>query len=57
MLAYSSYMGKSDGLFYIVDGKENKHVNIFFKITMVSNTGVENNHMWGMNEQYRYGIN
>ena len=47
MLVYSSYMGKSDGIFYIFDGKENKHVNIFFKVTMVSNTWAENNHIGG----------
>lgn len=47
MLAYSSYMRKSDGIFYIVDGKENKHVNILFKVTIVSNIGAENNHIGG----------
>lgn len=44
-------MGKSHGIFYRVGGKENKYLNTFLKVTMVSYTGAENNHIGGMNEQ------
>lgn len=47
VLVFSSYMTESQGILYVVDGKENKHLNIFLKVTMVSNTGAENNHEWG----------
>lgn len=45
-------MTESQAKLYIVDGKGNKHVNIFLKVTMVSNTETKNNHFVGgeMNE-------
>lgn len=40
-------MTESQAKLYIVDGKGNKHLNIFLKVTMVSNTETKNNHFVG----------